>query len=282
MINYESLRRQRSTVKKTWKNASPFAHCVFNNFLIGNSALEISNGFPETLAKTGKDLRAPKKHKDVNLKTGTSNINLMTASQKQFFEEVFSDEFIRFLEDLTGISPLYPDFDLAGGGLHEIYRGGYLNVHADFNFHPTTKKLRALNLILYLNPNWETDWFGQLELWPELLDSDPVKIEPIINSAALFNTTETSWHGHPKPLNCPEEISRRSLAVYYYTDWPNGLEQRAKTLYVLTPDQKIDLVNDLMNNWHSIKSEDDAFYFANRYQSRHVRAVYRELKKAQD
>jgi hypothetical protein len=63
------------------------------------------------------------------------------------------------LSEITGISPLYPDPFLYGGGLNEILPGGYLNVHTDFNFHPRLRKLRALNLLLYLNAEWEP---GQL------------------------------------------------------------------------------------------------------------------------
>jgi len=277
MINYDSLDTQFNDARAVWDAADPFPYCQFENFLAGDMAERIATGFPETLERTGKDLRAEKKHKDVKLKTGTTNTAIMTGEQRQFFTDIMSPGFISYLEKLTGIVPLYPDEDLSGGGLHEIYTGGYLNVHADFNFHPKNHKLRALNLIVYLNPEWKEEWNGQLELWPEHLDSDPVKIAPLMNRAALFRTSETSWHGHPRPLETPGDISRRSLAVYYYTDWPEGLEQRAKTLYVLTPEQKADLRADLLAAWDGISSEEEAFEAAQRYQPRHVRQVYREL-----
>lgn len=277
MINYQSLNQQFENAQSVWNRADPFPHCQFENFLNDGIAEKIADGFPETLERTGKDLKGAKNHKDVKLKTGTTNTSIMTEEQRCFFTEIMKPEFISYLENLTGISPLYPDENLSGGGLHEIYTGGYLNVHADFNFHPKNYKLRALNLIVYLNPEWKDEWNGQLELWPERLDSEPVKISPLINRAALFRTNETSWHGHPRPLETPEDVSRRSLAVYYYTDWPEGLEQRAKTLYVLTPDQKEDLRSDLLKAWEKIGSEEQAFEAAGRYQPRHVRQVYREL-----
>ena len=34
----------------------------------------------------------------------------------------------------------------------------------------------------------------------------------------LFNTTSTSFHGHPDPLQCPAERSRKSIALYYYSN----------------------------------------------------------------
>ncbi|WP_238705113.1 NAD-dependent epimerase/dehydratase family protein [Parasedimentitalea marina] len=215
------------------------------------------------MAKISKPL---KRHHDVEQKRGVPDLSLMSETQQQFFDQILGPEFIAFLEQLTGISPLYPDPDLVGGGLHEIYTGGFLNTHADFNFHPKTGKHRCLNLILYLNADWQEDWHGQLELWSENLDGEPVRVAPTLNTAALFRTTETSWHGHPKPLACPEHVSRRSLAVYYYTDWPEGLEQRAKTTYVLTPDQQQDLRQDLLAGWDQIADADAACRLARRYQ----------------
>jgi hypothetical protein len=42
-------------------------------------------------------------------------------------------------------------------------------------------------------------------------------VEPVFNRCIIFNTDEDSFHGHPDPLTTPEGLSRRSLALYYYT-----------------------------------------------------------------
>ena len=34
----------------------------------------------------------------------------------------------------------------------------------------------------------------------------------------VFTSTDFSFHGHPDPLTCPPERSRRSLALYYYSN----------------------------------------------------------------
>ena len=39
----------------------------------------------------------------------------------------------------------------------------------------------------------------------------------LFNHAVIFNTDDRSLHGFPDPLTCPENISRNSLALYYYT-----------------------------------------------------------------
>ena len=60
-----------------------------------------------------------------------------------------------------------------------------------------------MNLIIYLNPMWETNWGGNLELWNGSHDKliTPVQqISPIFNSAVLFRTSDISWHGVPNPV----------------------------------------------------------------------------------
>jgi hypothetical protein len=42
-------------------------------------------------------------------------------------------------------------------------------------------------------------------------------IEPIFNRCVIFNTDADSFHGHPTPLNSPKDVTRKSLALYYYT-----------------------------------------------------------------
>ena len=40
---------------------------------------------------------------------------------------------------------------------------------------------------------------------------------PILNNAVIFRTDCESNHGFPDPIKCPNNVSRKSLALYYYT-----------------------------------------------------------------
>ena len=113
------------------------------------------------------------------------------------------------------------DPGFSGGGAHKIRTGGKLSLHVDFNIHSETKRFRVLNLLLYLNPQWEEEWEGALELWD--LDNKKLsdKIYPIFNRAVIFTLSDKSVHGHPVPLKTPEGIERYSLALYYYIEEPN-------------------------------------------------------------
>jgi Rps23 Pro-64 3,4-dihydroxylase Tpa1-like proline 4-hydroxylase len=131
--------------------------------------------------------------------------------------ELNSATAIDFLETLTGYPGLVPDPHYFGGGQHQIVRGGMLEVHADFNIHPRTSLERRLNLLVYLNQDWPEEYGGALELWPTLSSGPEATIAPLFNRCVVFSTTSSSFHGHPHPLTCPEDRTRKSLALYYYS-----------------------------------------------------------------
>jgi Rps23 Pro-64 3,4-dihydroxylase Tpa1-like proline 4-hydroxylase len=125
---------------------------------------------------------------------------------------------LKYLEELTGIDNLISDELLMGGGLHKITSGGKLAIHKDYNVHPVKKMYRRLNLLIYLNKDWKTEWEGNLELWDKDHTKLEVSVEPLFNRAVIFTISEDSLHGHPVPLNTPENVSRNSIALYYFTE----------------------------------------------------------------
>jgi hypothetical protein len=137
---------------------------------------------------------------------------------QQFINALNSRIFVEFLEQLTGIDGLIPDPYLSGGGLHMIPRGGRLAIHADFNTHRKLRLDRRLNLLLYLNHDWQEEWGGALELWDKDVKTKVKSYLPIANRVVVFTTTDTAYHGHPDPLTSPKGRYRRSIALYYYTN----------------------------------------------------------------
>ena len=129
-----------------------------------------------------------------------------------------SSIFVNFLEKLTGIKGIIPDPHFVGGGLHQIEKGGFLKIHVDFNKHKQMQVDRRLNLLLYLNKDWQEEYGGHFELWDRNMTECEAKILPIFNRCVIFNTSDFSYHGHPNPLNCPEDRTRKSLALYYYSN----------------------------------------------------------------
>ena len=131
------------------------------------------------------------------------------------------------LEKLTSIKEkLKIDSELNGGGLHEIKKGGVLKIHTDFNRHPTLDLDRRVNVLIYLNKNWKEEYGGQLELWDKDMKKCKKKIVPIFNKMVIFSTNDFSNHGHPNPVTCHDNHSRKSIALYYYSNGRPNSEKK--------------------------------------------------------
>lgn len=278
MLNWTSLAANVSQLRDQFRNAKPFPHVVIDDILLPEVARSVEAGFEAALQH--KKHGATKAHRDVLLKTGTPDLSRMTPDQVAVFDAIHSNRFVQFLESVTGIKPVFSDPELRGGGLHSSWRGGYLNVHTDFNFHPGEHTHRRLNLIIYVNEEWREEWGGALELWNADVSNCEARFLPKFNRAVLFETSEMSFHGHPVPLTCPEGVTRKSLAVYYYSPWPDGLERRAKTNYVLTPSQKDNLRREVLQAIsRGARTFEQASEMLPQWQPSHVKRTFAEVRR---
>jgi len=217
---------------ETYVNAAPFPHIVIDNFLPDEVLNNVLMEFPshEQIDWIKFDTPLEKKL--------ASKVETQIGPYTRFLLYQFnSATFINFLEALTGIHGLIPDPHFWGGGLHQIQPGGLLKIHADFNFHPVLKINRRINLLLYLNKEWDENYGGELQLWDRNMSKCEVKLLPIFNRCVIFNTTDFSFHGHPDPVSCPTGETRKSLALYYYS---NGrpveeISEKHTTLWRLRP-----------------------------------------------
>ena len=210
------------SLAERYRNASPFPHIVIDDFLEPELLRTIAAGFPPS------ENRAFFDRDQERLKFQYHPQEVPSGVVRSFFAELNSAAFLRFLEELTGIEGLIPDPHFAGGGLHETKRGGHLGIHADFNVHSRLKLERRLNLLIYLNEDWADEFGGELELWNRRMERCEVRVKPVFGRAVIFNTALDSFHGHPDPLNCPPDRSRRSIATYYYTAVEEGLDALPK------------------------------------------------------
>lgn len=199
--------------RSAYDAADPFPHIVLDEFLDGDVLRQVSDSFPvagEAVWSQIDTWRSKKLH--------TENELLLADSARSVLQQLNSSTFVNFLERLTGIEGLIPDPHFTGGGLHQIEPGGFLKIHADFNRHPRLKLDRRLNLLLYLNEDWKEEYGGHLELWDRGMARCAQRILPLFNRCVIFSTTDSSFHGHPEPLKCPPGWTRKSLALYYYTN----------------------------------------------------------------
>lgn len=206
------------TLAARYREASPFPHIAIDDFVDAAVLRRLLTEFP------GSDGRDYFDREQERLKFQYHPGSVEGALVKNFLAELNSEAFLSFLEEMTGIGGLIPDPYYLGGGLHETKRGGHLGVHADFNIHNRMKLVRRLNLLIYLNDDWSPEYGGELELWDRAMTKCEVKVSPLMARAVVFNTDLDSFHGHPDPLTCPPERSRRSIATYYYTATEEGID----------------------------------------------------------
>lgn len=195
-----------------YQAATPFPHIVLDDFLAVDFAESIVRDFPSQDACSVLRL-----NQNAYLKRGYRPDDLGASPCRQHLYQFNTGPFLQWLEALTGIHGLIPDPYFAGGGLHETDRGGRLGVHADFNLYSALNLVRRVNVLIYLNPEWRPEYGGHLELWDASMSRCVTAIEPVFNRCVVFNTDKASFHGQPEPLACPDHLSRRSIAVYYYT-----------------------------------------------------------------
>lgn len=193
--------------------ARPFPHIVFDNFFDPALLEHVLEEFPKPGAIPWQRFD---NEREIKLASATeSSFGPVT---RLLLYHLNSITFLEFLGQVTGIPNLIGDPSFEGGGLHQIVRGGKLGIHADFNKHRSYQLDRRLNLLLYLNKDWREEYGGNLELWNREMTQCEQKVLPVFNRVMMFGTTDFTYHGHPEPLQCPEGMTRKSLALYYFSN----------------------------------------------------------------
>jgi hypothetical protein len=231
IFDFDRWTPRLNTLTPQYRKGHPYPHIVMDNFLEEWAAEKAMREFPAV-----KD-QGWIHYVHVNEKKhGLNKMDLLPPFIRQVISELNSPPFLDFVSRLTGIEGLMADEMLEGGGLHQSMRGGFLNVHADFTVHPHKRTWqRRVNILIYLNPDWKPEYRGDLELWDRQMKGVEQKISPIFNRCVIFNTDEDSFHGLPDPIQCPEDMTRKSIALYYFTASEKVLPKKVATNYQARP-----------------------------------------------
>ena len=233
-------------LKEKYLGNAIFPHIVLKDFIKKELLDDVLNEFPD-LSKIDSRIEYENSREIKLASKGSSDIQPAATKLISFLN---SDIFLNYLNSITDIEEtLISDPYLSGAGYHEVKSGGVLKVHVDFNKHPTMNLDRRLNLLLYLNKDWEDDWGGCLELYDKNnLNLPLVSVKPDFNTCVIFSTTSFTYHGHPDALNCPEDKSRKSIALYYFSTGRPASEFAGdhSTLFVNTKGEKFKTMGSLM------------------------------------
>jgi len=206
-----------SSIRQRFAEATPFRHVLVENFLEPAAAESLLADFPAF----DRD-RALNEYGAVGRKAVVERVTAISPFYREFYGYINSRPFLDAMSALTGIPDLIADETLFGGGTHENLDGQGLDVHIDFNIDERRMLHRRVNLLVYLNKEWDESWGGSIELHSNPWDPRTNTVRsflPLFNHAVIFQTTEYSWHGF-KQIALPEDrkhLSRKPFSIYLYT-----------------------------------------------------------------
>lgn len=205
--DFAGFQEQVEAAAPGYRGAAPFPHAVFQNVLSLDPA--VMDDFPEPEWPAWTALGDTYQFR----KFTCSNIEAIPEPFRGLIHDLCGPTFLRSLEKLTGISKLIPDPYLKGGGLHMSGPGGVLAPHTDFHLYEPLALYRRINVLVYLNDDWEESYGGCLELGEP---GKPTKtVVPRWGTTMVFTTDNRSVHGFPNPI--VDGRWRKSIALYYYT-----------------------------------------------------------------
>jgi Rps23 Pro-64 3,4-dihydroxylase Tpa1-like proline 4-hydroxylase len=219
-VDFERWSKLATELHDAFQAARPYPHVVIDDFLPREVAEALAAEFSHVAEDSWKHY-----HHYNERKLAITDAGLMPPRTREVVDALQTEQAIDFVSKLSGIEGLISDPDLEGAGMHLVKQGGFLNVHTDFLTHTKRRSWsRHINLLLYLNKDWEEAWQGNLELWDADLSECVHSVAPAFNRCVIFNTIEKSYHGHPHKLACPPDVQRKSLLLYYYRDEGQALE----------------------------------------------------------
>ncbi len=229
LISAATARAAAAPFAEAYKTQRPYPYGGFDDFFP-----------PEVLDRVKEELRdlpeAETNFDRAQEKLKTSYIpERLPQYTRNLFYALNSRPFVVFLEELTGIQGLIPDPYFIGAGIHVVANGGHLDIHADFNHHGKMNLERRLNVLIYLNKDWQEEWGGSFEIWDKDMTGKAKSFVPLFNRMVCFNTTSDSWHGNPATVNSPTGEPRMSIALYYYTASWDETRKSHSTLFKPRP-----------------------------------------------
>jgi hypothetical protein len=209
--------------RESFQAASPWPHVVLDDLID-----------PALIAAAEQEELEPSLHLAVDrsyrkVKAESPEPNGPTATK--ILESINSPGFVTFLEELTGVSGLIPDPTHYWAGLHVNPPGAFQAIHRDFRVHPITGLYHRVNILIYLNSDWKSEYGGELELWKPDKSACALQVAPVAGTSVIFEAGPGAIHGIPEPIRCPAGRARLSLAAIYYTVEPHPNDRKESRLF---------------------------------------------------
>ena len=237
----DRLQNESQLLQRSYAAAKPYPHLVIDNLFEPELLDRLVADFPQSQNRDW--LTWETAHESKTTSKGIDELSIFTQMFCLWFN---SRDVIKVIESITGIDRLVGDPLFLGAGLHEMYRNGWLEMHADYTRHFSLPLMRRINVLIYLNRDWDASWGGELVM-QDPQNGQKVSYLPNFNRTIIFPTTAKTLHGVPNALNCPLDRSRKLLSIYYWTPIPMPLWSKAGTPLLWASDRKKNLRNWLDN-----------------------------------
>jgi len=220
----------KGALRKSFDEAQPYRHIVVDGFFKPEVAEALNQNFPtvEALKKHWKGLNENKSE--------SSDFTTFHPVFSQVKQGFFDQQFYDWVTAVTGIEEVFITDDHMGAGLHQGSDGSYLDIHIDFNIHHIKNVHRRLNLLVYLEKDWQDAYGGHLEMWDKDMKNCVKKVKPEFNRCVMFETSEISYHGYSK-ITLPEGVTRKSFFTYFYTNTREDAVAYHDTIFKARPDE---------------------------------------------
>ena len=229
----DNLRHKSPFLAQSYATAKPYPHVVIDDLFDPKLLNRLVAEFPQPQDRDW--LVWDTSHE---LKTTSRGISGLSTFTQMFCLWLNSAEVIEAIKSIVGLDNLVGDPLFHGAGLHEMHRGGWLGMHADYTRHFTLPLRRRINVLIYLNQDWDDCWGGELVMQDDKNQEQQVTYPCRFNRTIIFPTTAKTFHGVPTPLSCPINCSRKLLSIYYWTPIPMPLWSKAGTPLIWASEQK--------------------------------------------
>ena len=217
-IIVEDLKQLAENHRPAYLAAKPWPHVIIED-LIDPAAIATAEN-----EESSRALRLQVRSLKRMVKAESAHV--IGHAANDILDSLLTPEFVEFLEELTGVAGLVPDGTHRWAGIHVSPPGANQVIHRDFRLQPDTGMYHRVNVLIYLNSDWRKEYGGELEMWPKNMKACARQILPEGGRVVIFETTPTSYHGVPEPVQCPPGRARLSLVTCYYTAEPGPSDRR--------------------------------------------------------
>ena len=230
MVNFQYLEDNKEKLRSDYLMAKPFPYLVIDQFCDPEKIKSLYNQIPELNNKSRDYMFAKNKFEKSNYKE-------LGELFDELYHELSSARMNAFLSYIAN-EDVFVDPANHGGGLHQGKKNSFLDMHLDFNYHPLHKGwYRNMNLLLYLNEDWQPEYKGQLKL-VDLRSGEQKELDVPFNRMIIQQTRAYTLHGYDQ-TNFPPHRFRTSIATYAYTKHNHLIEKPRTTDWVVKDDQPV-------------------------------------------